>query len=255
MKKISRRSFLQTSGVMAAAAALTACGGSSSTGSVSSTSAASASTTGSAHEPLTLMDANRDYTKLIELVHQTYPEINIQIEPYKGRNATAYMKKQLTSGIVPDIYCTTQTWDDDLQRDNLIDLSKYPITDLYNPVRLNEVDVDGATYLLPYDFNISGIAYNQSLLERLGLAVPTSFAQMRDETIPRLREAGVEISDCLMNYPGYPFQYFFDVACTGFMNTLDGRTSAVSTPASASRRRRPSSAPMSSSTAAPITSP
>lgn len=65
------------------------------------------------------MDANRDYTKLIELVHQTYPEINIQIEPYKGRNTTTYMKKQLTSGIVPDIYCTTQTWDDDLQRDIL----------------------------------------------------------------------------------------------------------------------------------------
>lgn len=45
------------------------------------------------HEPITIMDANRDYTQLIELVHEKYPEINIEIIPYKGRNATAYMKK------------------------------------------------------------------------------------------------------------------------------------------------------------------
>lgn len=44
------------------------------------------------HEPITIMDANRDYTQLIELVHEKYPEINIEIIPYKGRNATAYMK-------------------------------------------------------------------------------------------------------------------------------------------------------------------
>lgn len=152
MKKISRRSFLKTSGVMAAMAALTACGGSSA-GSSSAASAPSGSSDGK-HEPITIMDANRDYSNLIELVHKTYPEINIQIEPYKGGNTTAYMKKQLMTGILPDIYCTTQTWDDDLLRNNLVDLSKYPITDLYNPVRLNEMDVDGATYLLPYDYTI-----------------------------------------------------------------------------------------------------
>ena len=50
------------------------------------------------HEPITIMDANRDYTQLIELVHEKYPEINIEIIPYKGRNATAYMKKQLETG-------------------------------------------------------------------------------------------------------------------------------------------------------------
>ena len=66
------------------------------------------------HEPITIMDANRDYTKLIELVHETYPEINIQIEAYKGRNMSAYMKKQLETGSMPDIYCTSQPWDGEL---------------------------------------------------------------------------------------------------------------------------------------------
>lgn len=76
-----------------------------------------------AHEPITIIDANRDYTKLIELVHETYPEINIEIEAYKGRNMSAYMKKQIVTGSMPDIYCTTQLWDDELQKEHLVDLS------------------------------------------------------------------------------------------------------------------------------------
>ena len=176
-----------------------------------------------AHEPITIMDANRDYTKLIELVHEQYPEINIEIEAYKGRNMSAYMKKQLVTGSMPDIYCTTQLWDGELQKEHLIDLSQYAVTERYNQVRLNDYDVDGGIYLLPYDYNILGIGCNKSLLERNGLAVPTSFAQLRDETIPALNAAGIEVSACLMNLPGSVFQYFMQVGTTDFLNTLEGR--------------------------------
>ena len=176
-----------------------------------------------AHEPITIMDANRDYTKLIELVHETYPEINIEIEAYKGRNTSAYMKKQLETGSMPDIYCTTQQWEGELQKEHLIDLSQYAVTELYNQVRLNEYDVDGSIYLLPYDYTILGITYNKSLLERNSIAVPTSFVQLRDETIPALKAAGIEVSACLANLPGSMFQFFFQVGCTDFLNTLEGR--------------------------------
>ena len=176
-----------------------------------------------AHEPITIIDANRDYTKLIELVHETYPEINIEIEAYKGRNMSAYMKKQIVTGSMPDIYCTTQLWDGELQKEHLVDLSQYEVTERYNQVRLNEYDVDGGIYLLPYDYNILGIGCNKSLLERSGLTVPTSFAQLRDETIPALKAAGIEVADCLMNLPGSAFQYFMQVGSAGFINTLDGR--------------------------------
>jgi len=96
----------------------------------------------SAHEPITIMDANRDYSGLIELVHEKYPEINIEIIPYKGRNTTAYMKHTLETGHIPDIYSTSQPWSAELQQEHLIDLSQYAVTDMYNPVRLNE-DLEG----------------------------------------------------------------------------------------------------------------
>ena len=227
MKKITRRSFLAASGLLAvsaAGAALTGCGNSAaSTAGTTSTASSAAAAAGTAHEPITIMDANRDYTALMELVHQKYPEINLQIQPYKGRNTTAYMKKQLATDHQPDIYNTTQVWDSALQQEHLLDLAPYTVTELYNPARLNEVDVDGATYLLPYDFSIQCISCNRSLLERLGLGVPTSFAQLRDETVPALRAAGMTVADCLTNLPGFGFQYFFGVASTGFVNTLEGR--------------------------------
>lgn len=225
MKKITRRSFLTASGLLAAATAgtlLTGCGSSSSVSTITASSTGSAAEPAE-HEPITIMDASRDYTALMELVHEKYPEINLQIEPYHGRNTTAYMRKQLLADRVPDIYNTTQVWDDALQKEHLLDLASYSVTELYNPARLNEVDVDGATYLLPYDLSFQCLSCNRSLLERLGLSIPTSFAQLRDETAPALRAAGMNVADCLMNLPGYPFQYFFGTASTDFVNTLEGR--------------------------------
>lgn len=76
---------------------------------------------------------------------------------------------------MPDIYVTTQAWDEELQKKNLVDLSKYLVSELYNQVRLNEYDVDGGIYLLPYDYVVLGIQYNKTLLEKNSIEVPTSF--------------------------------------------------------------------------------
>ncbi len=175
------------------------------------------------HEPITLMDAQRDYRALIELVHEKYPEINIEIRPYRGGNMSAFCKQQIETGVMPDIYSTTQAWDSALLKENLIDLSQYQVTELYNSARLQEYAVDGGVYLLPFDFSITGFLCNKSLLERNGIEIPTSFAQLRDETIPALNEKGINISTVLLDLPGSAFQYFFNVGSTVFMNNLKGR--------------------------------
>ena len=175
------------------------------------------------HEPVTLMDAQRDYRELIKLVNEKYPEINIEILPYRGGNMSAFCKQQIETGIMPDIYSTTQAWDGSMLMDYLVDLSQYPVTELYNPARLQEYAVNGAVYLLPFDFSITGYLCNKSLLERNGIEIPTSFAQLRDETIPALKEKGIEVSVTLLDLPGSAFQYFFNVGSTMFMNNIKGR--------------------------------
>lgn len=227
-KKISRRSFLQASGLLAAAAlgsGLTGCGNTSSgaaSPSASSTSEAASAVSTGEHEPITIMDAQRDYTAVIALAKEKYPELNIQIMAYKGQNTTAYMHKQLETGIMPDIYCSTQIWPAEEQKAHLIDLSRYSITDLYNEVRMNDTDVDGATYLLPYDYNIVAIGYNASLFERQGWTVPTNMQGLRD-LLPQIRAAGVNPCVCMMNLPGYGFQYFCNIADTVFLTTTEGK--------------------------------
>ncbi len=174
------------------------------------------------HEPITIIDGQRDYSKFIELVHEKYPEINIEVVPYRGRNMSAYMKQQLETGSMPDIYSTTQAWDTELQKEHLVDLSGYAVSERYSPARLNEYIEDGSLYLLPFDYSINGILYNKTLLESNNIAVPTSFKQLREETIPALQANGIKVANCLLDLPGTGFQYFFNVNSTGFMNTKNG---------------------------------
>lgn len=175
------------------------------------------------HEPITIIDAQRDYTNLVALVKEKYPEINIEILPYRGRNMSAYMKHQLETGIMPDIYSTSQAWDEEYQEKYLVDLANYDVATLYSPARLNDYTVDGSLYLLPFDYSISGIVYNKSLFERLGIAVPQSFRELKEVTIPALEENGVRVAATLLDLPGSSFQFFFNTLSGDFMNTLDGR--------------------------------
>lgn len=220
--------------MLVTAQVLTGCGGNSTattTGSESEVTGQDDSSAGGAstsdaeeeHEAITIMDAQRDYGALIELVHEKYPEINIEVVPYRGRNMSAYCKQQLETGIMPDIYSTTQAWDGELQKENLIDLSSYSVVEVYNQARLEDYAVDGGQYLLPFDFSITGMLVNASLLDRNDIEIPTSFAQLRDETIPALKEKGIKTSDCLLDLPGSAFNYFFNVSSSVYMNTLSGK--------------------------------
>ena len=72
MNKISRRSFLQAAGGVAAAAALTACGGK------------AESQTEDVREAVTFMAPYLEVEAFIEQVHSVYPEVNIEVVPYSG---------------------------------------------------------------------------------------------------------------------------------------------------------------------------
>lgn len=174
------------------------------------------------HEPITIMDGNRDYTRLIELVEKKYPEIDLRVEAYQGANTTEYMSEQLEMGDMPDIYSSTEYWNEDWQKEQLVDLSGYNFTEAYNEVRMDECDVDGSIYLIPYDYQVISMFYNKTLFEKNNWKVPESFEEL-EQLVPELKKAGVRTGvsmDCL---PGYGFQFFFNVADTVYLCTNEGR--------------------------------
>lgn len=175
------------------------------------------------HEPLTIVSLFPEMEHFIDKVHETYPEINIEVIPYAGNNTTAYLSAQLRSGDMPDIYMTTFYAPErqDLSG-RLIDLSGYSFTNNYTASSLHEVSDHGAIYLLPTFFTCLGITYNQTLLDEHGWTLPSTFAELR-ELAPKVKAAGCRLALNQVALPGYGFQYLCNIMDTGFLNTLDGR--------------------------------
>lgn len=173
------------------------------------------------HEPLTIVDAGQDYTELMKLVHEKYPEIQLNVEGYIGQNQSRYFYKQLETDNIPDIYATTYDWDGELQKKYLIDLSGEEFSGSYNEVNLDACSVDGKNYFLPGDYSIQGITYNRTLFQKNGWQVPTNFEELK-ELIGKLPDAGVQPSVTMLALPGFGFQYFCNVSDTMFLTTKAG---------------------------------
>ena len=211
MNKISRRSFLQAAGGVAAAAALTACGGK------------AESQTEDVREAVTFMAPYLEVEAFIEQVHSVYPEVNIEVVPYSGDNTTTCLQNMFAAGDLPDI-CTLSVYNPmtDLVSNKLLDLSGYDFTDNYVESRLQDVFDGGAIYLLPSAYNCYGITYNKTLLREHGWELPNSFAEL-EELAAKAKEAGVDLCLPQIQYPGYGFQYLCSIADADFLGTLDGR--------------------------------
>lgn len=175
------------------------------------------------HESITMQAPFRNMSSFIALVHEQYPEINIEVIPYSGQNYTAYVTAQLQTGDMPDVYCATYyTPGREDVSDKLIDMSGYAFTDRYAEARLREVTDNGAIYMLPTYYDCVGITYNKTLLEKHGWELPTSFREL-EELAPKVKEAGCQLAFDQIQLPGYGFQYFCNIMSTNYLNTPEGR--------------------------------
>ena len=174
------------------------------------------------HEPITINAPYRNVSAFIDKVHETYPEINIEVVPYSGYNTTAWMKGMMNSGELTDIYFSTfYSPTADKVSDKLLDISGYDFTGNYVQSRLREVTSDGAIYMLPLYYSCHGITYNKTLLEKNGWDLPTSLKEL-EELAPKVEEAGYNLCLDMYQYPGYGFQYFCNILDTGYLSTIDG---------------------------------
>ena len=175
------------------------------------------------HEPITIQSPFRNMSTFLDVLHEKYPEINLEVLPYSGKNYTAYMKDQLTSGDIPDIYCTSiytpGVGDADKK---LIDLSGYAFTDNYTEARLRDVTDNGAIYLLPMYYDYIGITYNKTILEENNWELPNSLKEL-EELAPKVKAAGYNLCLDQLQLPGYGFQYLCNIMDTAYLNTPDGR--------------------------------
>ena len=175
------------------------------------------------HEAVTILAPYLECDRLADLVHEKYPEVNLEILSYSGANTTQYLQNMLAADDLPDI-CTQTVYDPDINdmSDKMIDLSSYDFTDNYVESRLQDVSDDGAIYMLPSAYSCIGITYNKTLLEEHEWELPKSFADL-ENLAEEAKAAEVQLCLAQIAYPGYGFQYMCNIADTAFLGTFQGK--------------------------------
>ena len=176
------------------------------------------------HPVITMNAPYRNMSGFYDLIKEKYPEVNLEIIPYNGKNMTAYVTNMRASGQMPDIFFNTYyvpgRYDDE---GDFLDLAGYGFTDNFVQSRLREVTLDGAVYMLPMSYNALGITYNKTLLEKHGWTLPTSLTEM-EKLKEKAEKAGVVFCRDQLQFPGYGFQYLCNILDTDFLSSLDGMT-------------------------------
>ncbi len=201
------------------AALLAGCGGQQSAG---SSDQPGDTASNSDHPVITMNAPYRNASQFYELVHEKYPEVNLEIIPYNGYNMTAYLTNMRACGQMTDIFFNTYYVPGRMDDESaFLDLSGYDFTGNFAQSRLREVTTNGAVYMLPMSYNALGITYNKTLLEKHGWTLPTNLKEM--ETLKeQAEEAGVIFCRDQLQLPGYGFQYLCNILDTGFLSTIDG---------------------------------
>ncbi len=174
---------------------------------------------------LSVLCVNTDYSRnFIRTIQTRFPEVDLQIEYFAAANNTSeYIVRLLESGNGPDIVYTGTVFEEELQKEYLLDLSVYDFAGRYSVSIMNQRDVDGAIYLLPGTYSVFSMLYNKSLFEEKGWAVPTT----NDELVAlakRIREEEpgmIPVSHCGYAVGTY-WRMLGSLAQSGFLGTPEG---------------------------------
>lgn len=158
----------------------------------------------------------------ISAFHEIYPEAELEVISYAGRNGSGFAMQTLMQGDIPDIYVTSQNFSEESQKKYLLDLSNYGFVNNYSTALLDSLDVDGSIYLLPSGYQLTGIYYNKTILEENGWDVPSSFQELADLS-EKIEAAGYRTMGHGMSLDGFPFNYFFNIGNTVYFSTPEGK--------------------------------
>ena len=172
-------------------------------------------------EPLTILTVSVQYEDFITEFHKKYPDIEIEFISYRGYNQTGYIKECFEADALPDIVTTTCFMDEELQKERLLDLSKYSFVNQYTDDWLNKSNVDGSIYLLPSNYSAIGFYYNKTIMDRYGWELPENFEELKELSV-KIEEAGLNTCLARMDLDGFIFSDFFGLGNTFYFNTEEG---------------------------------
>lgn len=161
------------------------------------------------------------YESFLELLEQTHPDIDLEFISYAGSNRTGYSWAQMRNDDISDVFITSQILDEDLSKERLIDLSGYDFINHFSTSVLDQVAVDGGVYLVPVNYSMYGIYYNETLMEEHGWKVPQNFAEL-EALCKEIQKEGLIPGVLGTQLTGNTFSTVFNLAKTSWLTTPEG---------------------------------
>lgn len=172
-------------------------------------------------EPITILTTSVEYEAFVDALHEKYPDIEVEFISYKGFNQTGYIRECLEAGELPDIITTTFFVDEELQKQRMLDLSKYSFVNNYTDYWLNKCNVEGSIYLLPSNYSAIGFYYNKTIMDKYGWELPKNFEELKELSV-EIEEAGLNTCVARLDLEGFAFSYLFGLGNTFYFNTEEG---------------------------------
>ncbi|MCR2804273.1 ABC transporter substrate-binding protein [Paenibacillus soyae] len=125
------------------------------------------------------MDSGSAYFEWIAEFERHNPDIKIDVDYIENANYMTGLKMRLLGGERMDVF---DVWSSSLfeevrriEPNAYLDISGSPFLDDFHPASLAPVTIGGKVYGVPGLMHTSGLIYNKSMFERLGLEVPVSW--------------------------------------------------------------------------------
>ncbi|MDO4547341.1 MAG: extracellular solute-binding protein [Clostridia bacterium] len=166
--------------------------------------------------------ANPSFDSFFTAYSENHPDVAFEKSAYYGCAASAYMLRRFQMNDLTDIVIMTYAPSDELQRENLLDLSGYDFMRNFKISTLNNLDVDGKIYLLEGPSSVRGIAYNKTLFSENGWKAPESHEEFMALIRQIRRESSIMPLAIPGKYQGTYFTIMSELSHCDFLQTPQG---------------------------------
>ncbi len=171
---------------------------------------------------LTLLIPNEKLPDFIKEIQKKFPEINFEIEHYVGDNGSAYLSERIIHGEASDLIYYSVFTSLEEHTSQFLDLSDTTIPGTLKSDILSLLDVNGAIYQIPGPLETRCIAYNKTMFEEYGWAVPNNFDELV-ELCKQIRKEAPGVTPIVSSgQEAYYFSIPASIAQAGFMSTSEG---------------------------------
>lgn len=153
------------------------------------------------------------YQSVADAYRQAHPNVTIKVQPLQNEQFSTKIPVALQSNNPPDIF---QQWGGGQLADQVRAGKVQDLTEAVRPwigslgPAVNNWQVDGKQYGVPYTFGIVGFWYNKSLFQKAGITAPPATFEDLLGAVQKLKSAGVAAPIAIGSKDKWPDAFYWD---------------------------------------------